>query len=92
MAHRVSENDIYNGYFIPKGERYEKDLVTASFSDVHSFAGATVIGNTWYGESRDFSPPKPEYIIFICLEKGHDTRRRGLPGTLCFQTREVLDV
>lgn len=49
VMHRVTEDDEYKGYHIPKGKQYPSSLRNSAITEklTTSIAGAWVIGNSW---------------------------------------------
>ena len=48
VPHAVTQDDVYAGFFIPKGEFWLQKKYATIFTYAIFFSGATVIGNIWW--------------------------------------------
>ena len=48
VPHAVTQDNVYAGYFIPKGLCCSLIIYLYSCLPTHTLPGAIVIGNTWY--------------------------------------------
>ena len=46
VPHAAINDDVYEGFFIPKGEVFLNEC--APYQHTHIFTGAVVIGNSWW--------------------------------------------
>ncbi len=86
VPHAVTEDDHYNGYFIPKGI-YSVFSVSNLLSDIFSCHQEPLFLEIYGSYACLFLLLRWKNIHIL---QGYEPRRRCIPRTFCFQTRTIF--